>query len=271
MAGFKFDEVDQFVQESDNKINFLKLQDDGWYADVRFMYGPGEIFEGQTVHNVSDDPKKPRYVPCLRGLNDPLETCPLCASGSKINAQFFIPVFVISITSNLRGVTSTQQVNQVMLFQKGSSFKGALQAVVRNTQGKGNAIVNSVFRIVRNGKAGDPKTTYFTEYVNTDNVGLEQLPPRPEILGSYILPKVDYNTMIEKYINKTDATSQQTVPSMVTPRTLNANTFAGNTVVNTVPNIPNPGVQSTNNFQPINTNQAPVQAPTIGQTGSAPF
>jgi hypothetical protein len=271
MAGFKFDEVDQFVQESDNKINFLKLQDDGWYADVRFMYGPGEIFEGQTVHNVSDDPKKPRYVPCLRGLNDPLEACPLCANGSKINAQFFLPVFVISITSNLRGVESTQQVNQVMLFQKGSSFKGALQAVVRNTQGKGNAIVNSVFRIVRNGKAGDPKTTYFTEYVTTDNVGLEQLPQRPEILGSYILPKVDYTTMMEKYINKTDVAPQQTTPSMVTPRTLNANTFAGNTVVNNIPNIPNPGVQPMNNFQPINTNQAPVQAPTIGQTGGAPF
>ena len=72
MAVFKFDEVDQFVNEgSDNKINFLKLQDDGWYAKVRFMYGPGEIFEGVTVHNVSEDPRKPRFVPCLRGVNEP--------------------------------------------------------------------------------------------------------------------------------------------------------------------------------------------------------
>ena len=90
MAVFKFDEVDQVVRENDNKINFLKLQDDGWYAELRFMYGPGEMFECQTVHNVSEDPRKPRYVSCLRGLNEPLDSCPLCAKGSKINAQFFL-------------------------------------------------------------------------------------------------------------------------------------------------------------------------------------
>ena len=270
MAGFKFDEVDQFVQENDSKINFLKLQDDGWYAEVRFMYGPGEIFEGQTVHNVSEDPKRPRYVPCLRGLNEPLESCPLCASGSKINAQFFIPVFVHAIVSNLRGVESRQEVNQVMLFQRGSTFKGALQAVIRNTNGTGKPIVSSVFRLVRNGKAGDQKTNYSVEYVGTDDTTLEQLPQRPEILGSYILPKVDYQTMVEKYVNKT---STSTPAAAVQPRTLNANMFAGNTVVTGGVTTNVPPTPTVGGFQPINTNQAPVQAPSIGSpsTGGAPF
>ena len=114
MAVFKFDEVDQVVRENDNKIYFLKLQDDGWYAELRFMYGPGEMFECQTVHNVSEDPRKPRYVSCLRGLNEPLDSCPLCAKGSKINAQFFIPVFVEAIISNIRGEETRQEVNQVI-------------------------------------------------------------------------------------------------------------------------------------------------------------
>lgn len=263
MAVFNFDEVDQFVQESDNKINFLKLQDDGWYANVRFMYGLGEIFQGQSVHNVSDDPKRPRYVPCLRGLNQPLESCPLCAKGTKITAQFFIPVYVHSIVTNVRGVEQEQPVEQVMLFQRGSTFKGALQAVIRNTQSTGKPIVSSVFRLVRNGKAGDQKTNYTVEYVRTDDVTLEQLPKRPEVLGSYILPEVDYQTMMEKYVNKTSTTTttQAATPASIQPRTLNANTFAGNSVGFGAPTV-------NNSFQPINTNQAPAQAPNIN---GAPF
>lgn len=260
MASFKFDEVDQLVQESDNKINFLKLQDDGWYAEVRFMYGPGEIFGAETVHNVSDDPRKPRYIPCLRGLNEPLETCPLCVNGSPVKAQYFIPVYVLAIVSNLRGAETRTEVNKVMLFQRGTTFKGQLQSVIRYTQGTGKPIVSSVFRLVRSGKAGDQGTQYMVEYVGTDNTTLEELPQRPEILGSYILPKVDYQTMLDKYVNKTP-----TPASGIQPRTLNTGMFAGNTVVGSTPTPANNG-----GFQPINANQAPSQAPNIGN-GTAPF
>lgn len=261
MAGFKFDEVDQFVQGNDNKINFLKLQDDGWYAKVRFMYGPGESFEGQTVHNVSNDPKKPRYVPCLRGINQPLETCPLCANGSRVNAQFFMPVYVHSIVSNVRGVENEQPVNQVMLFQRGTTFKGCIGQVIRQTMATGKPIVSSMFRLTRSGKAGDQGTQYLIEVMGTDDTTLEQLPPRPEILGSYILPKVDYQTMQEKYVNGNGVTTaapaqNTTMNSGIQPRTINASTFGNNTIVS--------GTSTNNGFQPINTNQAPVQAPNIG-------
>lgn len=265
MAGFKFDEVDQFTQNSSDKINFLKLQDDGWYANVRFMYGPNEMFEGQTVHNISDNPSRPKYVPCLRGLNDSLDVCPLCKNGSAVIAQFFIPVYVHSIVSNVRGVEQEQQVGQVMLFQRGSTFKGALQSVVRNTAGTGKPIVSSKFRLVRNGKAGDVKTNYTVEYIGTDDVTLDQLPPRPEILGSYILPKLTAEEMTEKYVNG-NSNAAPTNASSITPRTLNASTFGNNTVVGGSNfNIPNPAV---------NANQAPVQAPTIGNVntnGVTPF
>lgn len=254
MAGFKFDEVDSIIAENSNKINFLKLQDDGWYANVRFMYGSGEIFgdilDVQTVHNISDDPTKPRYVPCLRKVHDPLEVCPLCQAGSKVAIQFFIPIYVHSIVSNLRGVQNEQPVEQVMIVQKGSSFKGALQSVVRYTQGTNKPIVSSVFRLVRNGKAKDPRTGYSVEYVRTDDTTLEQLPERPQILGSYILPNLDYQTMLDKYVNK----KQETPNVTITPRTLNANTFSGNTVIQA------PGI-----------NQVSAQAPIINGNGNVPF
>lgn len=272
MAGFNFDEVEQYVQESSSgeRLTFLKLQDDGYYANLRFMYGPNETFQAQTVHNVSSDPRKPKWVPCLRGLKDPLEACPLCANGYKFAVQFFIPVYVHSIVSMIRGVPQEEQVNQVMILQKGTMFRGALQSVMRYTQPTNKPIVSSVFRLVRNGRADDQKTTYLVEYVSTDDVTLENLPERPQILGSYILPNLDYNTMMEKYINNKSTPSN--VASAIQPRTVNMNTFAGNSVVNS-PNMTN--VSSTplvtpSQFQPINTNQAPVQVPNIGSNG-APF
>ena len=259
MAGFKFDEVDQFVPESDNKINFLKLQDDGWYAKVRFMYGPGEVFEGQTVHNVSDDPKKPKYVPCLRGAGQPIESCPLCASGAKVTAQFFMPVYVISIVSNVRGVEHEEPVGKTMLFQRGTTFSGPIKSVVRQATMQNKPIVSCVFNLVRNGKAGDPGTNYSVELVSADNTTLDMLPPRPEILGSYILPIIDYQTMTEKYVNKTTSSAR---PADIQPRTTAVNSFAGAGVG---------GYQQAPQFsQPINANQAPVQAPQIGN-GSSPF
>lgn len=271
MATFKFDEADKFIQEESGKISFLKLQDDGWYAKVRFMYGPGETFEGQSVHNVSDDPRRPHYVPCLRQLGQPLDSCPLCVNGYKVSGQFFIPVFVHSIVSNVRGVAQEELVNKVMLFQRGTTFQGTIKSVIRQTMSSGKPIVSSVFNLVRNGKAGDMKTSYTAELVNTDDVTLEQLPPVPQILGSFILPDLSYEEMVEKYINKT-APATPATPAGIVPRTLSANTFAGNTVVTGPQVAPQPAVQPAVQYavpqtayqQPVqNSNQAPVQAPEI--------
>lgn len=278
MAVFKFDEMDKYVQEENSKFNFLKLQDDGWYARVRFMYGPGETFEGHTVHNVGDS-KRPRYVVCLREPSDSLDACPLCANGTKTTAQFFMPVYVQSIVKNIRGIETEEPVGQVMLFQRGTTFTGSIKSVIRQAAANNKSIVNCTFNLVRNGKAGSTDTNYSVELIATDDVSLEQLPPRPQILGSYILPKLSYDEMVEKYINggatTTVAQPQQATPvSAIQPRTISASTFAGNSVVGTANNgmvQPNTFAQPMNNFnQPMNTNQAPVQAPQIG-SGATPF
>lgn len=273
MAGFNFDEMDQIVNESEGKINFLKLKDDGWYAKVRFMYGPGETIGGQTVHNVAEPgSNRPKYVPCLREVGQPIETCPLCKAGAKITCQFFVPVYVISIVSNLRGVTQEEPVGQVMLFQKGTTFGAALKSVIRQTQNTGKPIVSSVFNLVRNGKEGDQKTQYSVELIGTDDTTLDMLPPRPQVLGSYILPNITFEEMQQKYVNgaasqSTQSTTQTTQAAQPTfqqtqpqVRTLNAGTFAGNTVmgqpnnVGTVPSF----------------NQVSATAPQIGGS-STPF
>lgn len=264
MAGFNFDEMDQIVSETEGKIEFLKLKDDGWYAKVRFMYGPNETIQGQTVHNVAEPgSNRPKYVPCLRQVGQPIDTCPLCKAGAKITCQFFVPVYVISIVSNLRGAVQEEPVGRVMLFQKGTTFGAALKSVVRQTQNTGKPIVSSVFNLVRNGKEGDQKTVYSVELVGTDDTTIEMLPPKPQILGSYILPNLTYEEMAEKYagnVATANAQPQQapvqqpTQPTYTAPRTLNAGSFAGAGTVMGQPTM----------------NQVSAQQPQIG-SNSTPF
>lgn len=272
MAGFDFSQLDRVVKETSSnrggKINFLKLQDNGWYAKVRFMYGPGEFFRGETVHNVAPQGSKmPKYVSCIREEGQPVESCPLCKAGIKITPQFFIPVYVQSIVSVINGMEQEQQVGQVMVFQRGTTFTSGIQSVIRQTSTTGKPIVSSLFRLVRNGGANDNKTTYTVEYIGTDDVTLEQLPPRPEVVGSYILPTLTYEEIEAKYLNggANAHTAQQAAPVMgIAPRQINTNTFAGNT------GFAQPQTTSFNQPMNNNANQAPVQAPTIG-TGNVPF
>ena len=273
MAGFNFDQVEKFTERNDNKINFLKLEDNGWYAKVRFMYGEGEMFRGETVHNVSEDPKRPRYVSCLREEGQPVDVCPLCQAGSKIQVQFYVPVYVQSIVTKINGIENEQQVGQVMIFQRGTTFTGAIQTVLRYAADTKQPIVNSLFRLVRNGARNAQGTTYSVEYIGTDNVTLEMLPPRPEVVGSYILPKYDAAKMIEKYINKTPATPQAApagIPQGIQPRQgISASTFVGGSTYTA------PAAAPSFNQPMNNANQAPLQAPQIGNgtasSGVVPF
>ena len=216
MAVFNFDQADDYVQEK-SSINFFKLQDNGWQAKVRFMYGPGEVFQGYSVHNIGTDRNK--FVPCLKELGQPLDVCPLCKAGIPVMVQFFIPLYVISISKCINGVMQPEEeVNQVMVFQRGKQFQGSLASAIR--QCKGTPLVNNVFNIVRNGKAGDTGTTYVLEHFSTDGTTLDMLPERPEVYGSYVLPDWKYEDMIQ-HLNGAGAVAQ----SMITPRQVSGKVF----------------------------------------------
>lgn len=221
MATFDFDKVDDYVQSQGEGFKFLKLADHNWSAKVRFMYGPGEIFQGHTTHNISTEPRKTKNVLCLREAGDPIEKCPLCSAGNIVTVQFYLPVYVISITECINGRLQPEKpVNEVMLFQRGKTFSGCLQSIVRQSQG--TPIVNNIFNIVRNGKAGDMQTTYLVEFAGRDNIGLQDLPERPQVLGSYLLPEYDYTKMLE-VVNGTNNASSGVMPRTIQSNNMNQN------------------------------------------------
>ena len=228
MTVFTFDKVEDYVQESSgasNKINFLKIPDHGDMAKVRFMYGAGETFTGYSVHSVKSDTGKNKNVLCLREPGQELDVCPLCKAGSKINVQYYIPVYVISLTTKVNGMVQEQPVNGVYLFQRGKSFNAMISSVIRQC---GNTpIVSNVFNIVRNGVAGSKETTYVVEFVDRDTLTIDKLPPRPEVLGTYILPNLTAEQMIEKYINPSVNPAQEVTPRTIQTNTPNVQQFGG--------------------------------------------
>lgn len=230
MTQFNFDQLDNYVQSQGEGFTFLKLQDHNWSAKVRFMYGPGETFQGFAVHNISADTRRPKYVPCLRELGQPLDVCPLCKAGSSVTAQFYIPVYVISITKCISGVMQAEEpVNQVMLFQRGKTFQGALSSAIR--QSAGTPLVNNIFNIVRNGKAQNLDTTYMVEFVGRDTTTLENLPERPEVLGSYVLPEMTFEKM-SALVNNAATPSADVTPRTVNAAAPNTNATLGTTYTN---------------------------------------
>ena len=72
-----------------NDVGFFTLRNDKDEAIVRFLCDSTDDFEILTVHDIKVGDKY-RKINCIRDFHDPVDACPLCASGTKINQRFFI-------------------------------------------------------------------------------------------------------------------------------------------------------------------------------------
>lgn len=207
MNAIDFNQVDEYLSER-NPIKFLKLVDDGWYATVRFMYGPGETVKAYPIHAVKTNNGQSDIF-CLRGLGQPIDSCPLCATGNRVSVVYIVPLYVMSITEIMNGIPNTKQINEVRFFRKGTTFKAVVNSVMRQAQG--TPLVNNVFNFARNGKAQDTGTTYTAEFVSRDTTTLQDLPEIPDILNSVYFKNLTFQEMLE--LNKGSVTNE------ITPRT----------------------------------------------------
>lgn len=169
MARFSVDQADHYG--SNSGAGFFSLKDHGDKAVIRFMYNTINDIAGDSVHEVEVDGKK-RYVNCLRTYNEPVDNCPLCASGNKVIAKFFINIY-------------NADTDAVEVWDRGKSFQSKLSYLCS----KHNPLVNTLFEVERRGKKGDTATTYETYPLSTDEIGLEDLPEVTELLGTLILDK----------------------------------------------------------------------------------
>ena len=172
MARFSYDEVDNYGGSGSG--NFLSIPNDGDVVKVRFMYNGLDDIEGFAIHQVEIDGKR-KYVNCLREYGKPVDDCPLCKSGSFVNAKLFIPVYDV-------------ESGTVKIWERGKKFFGKIAGLCSRYASK-DPLVSHIFEIERHGKKGDTQTTYEVYECGADETILEDLPEVPTILGSTVLDK----------------------------------------------------------------------------------
>lgn len=169
MGRFNYNDADHYGGQGG--AGYFKLQNDKDVARVRFMYDSIDDVEGFAVHEVKVNDKK-RWVNCLRDYNEPVDKCPFCSAKKYQNAKLFIPLYNIDE-------------DKVQIWERGKKFFGQISSLCARYP----HLVSHEFEIERNGKKGETSTTYGIFEVNHDETTLDDLPERPDVLGSVVLDK----------------------------------------------------------------------------------
>lgn len=160
MARMSFDTYQEAAtvlnQNNGDGIKMFGLKDDGHEAVVRIMHDSTEDFDIGTCHKVKIGDRY-RKVGCLRDPREPVDKCPLCKSGAKIEQRIFI--HMLRYDKNEAGqVTVTPVVWERTAREYANKLKNMIQEY--------GPLSDCIFKIRRNGKAGDMSTTYELLYAN---------------------------------------------------------------------------------------------------------
>lgn len=125
--------------------NFFRLQNDGDYADVVFLYrGTQDVMMADTHYIKSSDYSG--YVTCCGNKG-----CPACGNGIRIQPKLFVPLFVLN-TTDASGIT-----NRIQFWDRTTRFQPQLlQDVFRAYPNPSEFI----FRITRHGVPRSVDTVY---------------------------------------------------------------------------------------------------------------
>ena len=107
------DEMDNY--SSSNGSEWLSLKDDGDVERVQFLYDKYEDLDTFAVHKVRlEGNNYDRMVNCIRDYDDPIDCCPLCAAGYKVE-----PAMILSMYSHNEMMNkNTDQLKEVKLLEK---------------------------------------------------------------------------------------------------------------------------------------------------------
>jgi len=169
MAKLDFNNYQNFTQQQSRpdtpttshnyaRVTYFNLTNDGDEAIVRFPYSTPDQFDIRTVHTVKMG-KAFRKINCLRDPREPLDNCPLCKSGNRVQLRFFtkLLMYVKDGSGNIE--------SQACIWDRPASFAQTLKSYMDDY----GDLRNLVFKIRRHGAKGDLSTTY------------DILPANPEI------------------------------------------------------------------------------------------
>lgn len=156
MAQIRFEDIQENTSTQNNgpRIGFFSLRNHGDEAIVRIMHDSTDSFEIISTHQIEINGKY-RRVNCCRNPHEPVDNCPLCATGKNVQQRFYI--HLIQYTANENG----QIVAEPKVWERPVSFATTIKNLIINY----GPLSNSVFKIHRNGAARAMDTTYDIMYM----------------------------------------------------------------------------------------------------------
>lgn len=175
MANISFDQISVGDNSSvNNNISFFSLKNDGDEAVVRIMHNSTADFDIVTTHSITLNGKF-RRVNCLRTPTDPMDICPLCANGDKIQQRIYI--HMIQYTKDEQG----RVVAQPVVWERSIQYAVTL----KNYIDEYGPLSDCIFKIRRSGAAGSRDTSYSIIFGNPNVYRSDMYPSIPNAFDNY--------------------------------------------------------------------------------------
>lgn len=264
MARISFDTFQETSGQDNNNgyaVKLFALKDDGDEAIVRIMHDSVEDFDIITTHPIKLG-ENYRKVSCIRDPREPMDKCPLCQAGHKIQQRFFIHMIQYDKDPQTGAIIATPVVWERSAREYATKLKTLIDEY--------GPLSQSVFKIRRNGKKGTMDTTYEILYGNPNIYRPDIYPAdRGDLEGYTALGKVvmdkDYNELAQFVATGSFPQRQQTNES-VAPAAAIPEIPDG-------PGIANPGIVTQQPFgapvapAPVQVETTPYQPQPMPQTG----
>lgn len=197
MPKINFDDSSSYSGNS----NYFSLSDNGDKADINILIDKEDDIEIYAVHTIETKDGQ-TIVNCLREPQGSMDDCPLCAAKNRAYVQIYLKLI---------------NEGQVKVWTRGKTFYDKLKSLLRRYK----PLSATTFEVEREGKKGDPKTTYgFYEVGTLDGLKNKEavlkhfkLEDAINILGDYVKDYsydelcdfLDYGTLPDGYGNKSEA------------------------------------------------------------------
>ena len=179
MARISYDTFQETAAATANNnndgIKLFSLKNDGDEAVVRIMHDNVADFDIISTHPVKIGDRT-RKVSCIRDPREPIDNCPLCKSGAKIQQRFFIHMIQYKQEADGR-ITPVPCVWERAAGEYATKLKTLIDEY--------GPLSDLVFKVRRNGKAGSMDTTYEILYANPNIYRAELYPKDTKPFENY--------------------------------------------------------------------------------------
>lgn len=171
MANFSYSDYQNVIakaQSNENggssvKIGFFKMKNDKDEALVRFNVSSLEALQFATVHQLGAAQKWMK-VSCLNPVGSYYDTCPLCAAvsaGAKDIGKAAKKVYVQMMVAYKDNTTGQFSTAIPVIWERPAGFSREIANLLKDY----GDLTQRVFKVTRNGAAGNMQTTYSISYI----------------------------------------------------------------------------------------------------------